>query len=137
MAEGGCLCGAVRYRLERPPLHADYCHCRLCRRSAGAPVVAWGTWPADRFAWLRGEPRTFASSKAGERSFCPGCGTQLTFVATDDPAFLDVTLASLDDPAAFAPEAHIWTTSRIPWLDLGDELPRYADAGREERLGGA
>lgn len=128
MADGGCLCGAVRYRLEGPPLHADYCHCRMCQRAAGAPVVAWGTWPTDRFTWLQGEPRTFASSARGERSFCPSCGTSLTFVDPGDPALVDVTLASLDDPAAFAPEDHIWTMSRVRWLDLGDELPRYTGA---------
>ena len=60
--EGGCLCGAVRYRVEGPPLHAGYCHCRMCQRAAGAPVVAWGAWPADRFAWLQGKPGRFASS---------------------------------------------------------------------------
>lgn len=128
MADGGCLCGAVRYRLEDPPLHAGYCHCRICQRAAGAPVVAWGTWPADRFTWLQGEPRTFASSARGARSFCPSCGTPLTFVDPDDPALVDVTLASLDDPAAFAPEHHSWTMSRVRWLDLGDELPRYTGA---------
>jgi hypothetical protein len=128
MAEGGCLCGAVRYRLEGPPLYADYCHCRLCQRAAGAPVVAWGTWPADRLAWLVGEPRTFASSAKGTRSFCPSCGTPLTFVDADDPALVDVTLASLDQPAAFAPQDHIWTMSRVPWLDIRDELPRHTGA---------
>jgi hypothetical protein len=43
-----------------------------------------------------------------------------------DLTFVDVTLASLDDPAAFAPDSHAWTMSRVPWLELGDELPRYA-----------
>ena len=128
MAEGGCLSSAVRYRLEGPPLPADYCHCRLCQRAAGAPVVAWGTWPADRLAWLKAEPRTFASSQKGRRSFCPSCGTPLTFVDTDDPDLVDVTLASLDEPAAFAPQDHIWTMSRIPWFDVRDELPRHAGA---------
>jgi hypothetical protein len=125
MAEGGCLCGAVRYRLEGPPLHADYCHCRLCQRASGAPVVAWGTWPAARLSWLRGEPPSFPSSKAGLRSFCRGCGTSLTFIDTDEPELIDVTLASLDDPAAFPPQHHIWISSRVPWLELGDELPRH------------
>ena len=101
MGEGGCFCGAVRYRVEGPPLHAGWCHCRMCQRTVGAPVVPWGTWPADRFAWLRGEPRTFVSSAKGERSFCPSCGTSLP------------------------PEHHIWTMSRVPWLELADDLPRH------------
>jgi hypothetical protein len=128
MVEGGCLCGAVRYRLEGPPLHAGYCHCRMCQRAAGAPVVAWGTWPADRLTWLRGEPATFASSAKGRRTFCPGCGASLTFVDPGDPAVVDVALASLDDPARFAPQDHIWTASRAPWLELADGLPRHAGA---------
>ena len=137
MAGGGCLCGAVRYRLEGPPLHADYCHCRICQRAAGAPVVAWGTWPADRFAWTRGEPKSFASSAKGERSFCPACGTPLAFVDPGERTRVDVTLASLDDPAAFPPEEHIWAASRVRWLVLGDELPRHAGPpGSEGGSGG-
>jgi hypothetical protein len=126
MVEGGCLCGAVRYRVEGPPLHAGYCHCRICQRAAGAPVVAWGGWPAGCFAWTRGEPRSFASSAKGERSFCPVCGTSLAAVDPGERTLVEVTLASLDDPAAFAPEEHIWTASRVRWLVLGDELPRHA-----------
>lgn len=125
MAEGGCFCGAVRYRVEGPPSDAGWCHCRMCQRTVGAPVVPWGTWPADRFAWLRGEPRTFASSPKGERTFCATCGTSLTFVDPSEPGSVDVTLASLDDPAAFPPEHHIWTMSRVPWLELADDLPRH------------
>lgn len=124
--EGGCLCGGVRYRLEGPPLEADYCHCRMCQRGAGAPVVAWGTWSAGSFAWTRGEPATFASSPQGERSFCPTCGTSLTFVDPGEPGRLDVALATLDDPAAFPPQRHIWTASRLPWLEIADDLPRRA-----------
>ena len=135
--EGGCLCGAVRYRVEGQPLHAGYCHCRMCQRAAGAPVVAWGAWPADRFAWLQGKPGRFASSAKGERSFCPSCGTSLTSV---DPVYrrlVEVTLASLDDPAAFPPEEHIWTASRIRWLELGDKLPRHTGPpGSEGESGG-
>jgi hypothetical protein len=125
MAEGGCLCGAVRYRVGGPPLHADRCHCRTCQRAAGAAVVAWGTWPAERFAWTRGEPGTFASSARGERSFCPTCGTPLAFVDPGDRTSVDVTLASLDDPAAFPPGCHAWTASRVPWQAIGDGLPRH------------
>ena len=125
MADGGCLCGAVRYRLEGTPLQAGYCHCRMCQRGVGAPVVAWGVWPADRFTWLQGEPRRFASSAKGERSFCARCGASLTSADPGDPTLIEVTLASLDDPAAFPPEEHVWTMSRVRWLDLADGLPRY------------
>lgn len=131
MADGGCFCGAVRYRLEGSPNDASFCHCRMCQRAVGAPVVAWGTWPAGRLTWLTREPRRFVSSARGERTFCPTCGASLTFVDPGEPAFVDVTLASLDDPEAFAPDHHIWTSSRVRWLDLNDHLPRY-ERSRED-----
>ena len=137
MAEGGCFCGAVRYQIEGPPLHADYCHCRMCQRVAGAPVVAWGTWPADRFTWKQGEPKSFASSAKGERSFCPSCGTPLTCLDRTNRSLIDVTLASLDDPAAFPPQSHARTMSRIPWLEIADGLPRYASTKSDGESGGS
>jgi hypothetical protein len=129
MPDGGCLCGAVRYRLDGMPLDAGLCHCTLCRRSTGAPVVAWGTWRLDALSWLRGRPHDFASSAKGKRRFCPRCGTQLTFAHADAPALVDVTLASLDDPETVRPEYHIWVASRIGWMDTIDALPRHEDGG--------
>jgi hypothetical protein len=133
MLEGGCFCGAVRYRVEGEPVDAGYCHCRMCQRSAGAPVLAWGTWRQERFAWLTPEPRTCRSSAHGQRRFCGACGTQLLFWTSEAPALVDVNLATLDDPAAVRPQHHGWTDSRIPWFDTRDALPRYPDGGEDER----
>jgi hypothetical protein len=54
--EGGCLCGAIRYRISGAPRSADYCHCRMWRRAAGAPVVARLTVANDFFNWMSGTP---------------------------------------------------------------------------------
>ena len=126
--EGGCLCGAVRYRISSEPRSADYCHCRMCRRAAGAPVVARLTVAHAAFAWIKGKPAVYRSSAEAERLFCPACGTQLAL--RDEPDHLDVTLASLDDPAAVRPSCHIWTASRIAWFDTADDLPRYPENRR-------
>jgi hypothetical protein len=131
--EGGCFCGAVRYRVEGEPVDAGYCHCRMCQRSAGAPVVAWGTWRRERFRWLTHEPAILRSSKEAQRRFCAACGTQLLFWGEDEPEVVDVNLATLDDPAGVRPDHHIWIMSRIPWFDIADDLPRYRDAGADER----
>ena len=125
--DGGCLCGAVRYRISAAPRSADYCHCRMCRRAAGAPLVARLTVANPAFAWTRGEPAVYRSSPAAERLFCCVCGTQLAL--RDEPDHLDVTLASLDDPAAVRPGYHIWTASPIAWCDSADDLPRYPKSG--------
>jgi hypothetical protein len=125
--EGGCLCGGVRYRISTEPRHANYCHCRMCQRSTGAPVVPWLTVASQAFAWTAGEAAVYRSSPKAERLFCPTCGTQLVFREPAEPDYLDVTLATLDDPTAVRPSHHIWTASRIGWFDISDDLPRYPE----------
>jgi hypothetical protein len=125
--DGGCLCGAVRYRIAAAPRDAGYCHCRMCQRAAGAPVVPWLTVSSDDFGWIKGEPARYRSSPKAERLFCPSCGTQMVFREPAAPQYLDVTLASLDDPAAVPPDHHGWTSSRIAWFDTKDDLPRYPE----------
>ena len=125
--EGGCLCGAVRYRIGAEPDHAGYCHCRMCQRAAGAPVVPWLILACEAFAWTRGKPVVYRSSAEAERLFCGTCGSQLVSRHIAQPDQLEVTLASLDDPAAVRPNDHIWTASRIAWFDIADDLPRYPE----------
>ncbi|CAA7616057.1 GFA family protein [Magnetospirillum sp. UT-4] len=123
--EGGCLCGAVRYRIEGEPLSAGYCHCRMCQRAAGAPVVAWVAFPRADFRFVRGQPDRFRASARAVRRFCSQCGTALTFEYSGDTGTVDVTIASLDDPGAAEPMYQIWTSSRIPWLHLEGSGPAY------------
>jgi hypothetical protein len=125
VAEGGCLCGAVRYRASGEASHPTLCHCNSCRRAAGAPLVAWVTFPQAEFAITKGPPTRYRSSPPVVRTFCGACGTSLTYQHTSFPDEVDVTVASLDDPASFAPADHTWTSEKIPWLALGDALPRY------------
>jgi hypothetical protein len=126
--EGGCLCGAVRYRISSAPHDAGYCHCRMCQRATGAPVVPWLTMASDGFAWTRGTPAVYRSSPGAVRLFCGTCGTQMVFRTDAEPHLLDVTLASLDDPAAVRPDHHSWTESRIDWFDTADDLSRRPGA---------
>jgi hypothetical protein len=125
--QGGCLCGGLRYESQAPPLNAGYCHCRLCQRSSGAPVLAWVSFPADRFAYRTGEPKIFDSSPRGHREFCGTCGSQIAYRDAEPAQTVDVNLATLDAPESVKPRCHIWTDGRIPWFDTLDELPRYAE----------
>jgi len=89
-------------------------------------VVAWGTFPVAGFRLTRGALREHRSSEQVTRGFCASCGTTLTYVHHARPDEIDVALATLDDPAVLAPEAHIWLSEKLPWLVPGDALPRYA-----------
>lgn len=122
---GGCLCGAIRYRIEAAPVEALYCHCRMCRRAHGAPVVAWLTVSAADFVVTAGTLRAYPSSAQAVRHFCGICGTPLTWRAAANPQFVDVSIASLDAPEMVAPGLHIWVESRIAWFETADHLPRY------------
>jgi len=124
--EGGCLCGAIRYRLESEPFEAGYCHCSICRRVAGAPVLAFATVPLADFV-ITGNPRRWRSSNFGERWFCTHCGTQLAMRVDHQPDTIDFTIASLDSPERVPPDFHIFFGSRIPWFDTRDNCPRHAD----------
>lgn len=123
--EGGCLCGAVRYRASGEPSLVCFCHCRLCQRASGAPVVPWASFSTERVEWTAGRPTSYASSTWAIRGFCARCGTPLTFQFNDRPESIDLTLASLDRPQALKPNLHIHTSSRVEWLTLSDDLPAY------------
>jgi hypothetical protein len=124
--EGGCFCGAVRYRTEGESFQVTHCHCLHCRRTSGAAFVTWAEFPADTFSWKKGAPGTFSSRPGALRTFCTACGTPLTFVAAEDtPPTVDVTVCSFDDPSPFSPESHIWCDRQLPWIHLDDGLPRH------------
>jgi hypothetical protein len=121
--QGGCLCGAVRYRLASEPFDTGYCHCEICRRATGAPVVAFATVPFADFR-VSGSPCRRRSTEFGERWFCRDCGTQIAMHVDHQPDTIDFTIASLDDPEGVRPEFHIFFGSRIVWFDTADRLPR-------------
>jgi hypothetical protein len=121
--EGGCLCGAVRYRVTGPPASAAICHCATCRRAAGAQSVAWATVAAGGFAFTAGRPAEFASSPGVVRTHCPACGTSLTW--SDGSGAIDFTLASLDDPEAVPPAKEIWLSHRLSWEPVDPRRPDF------------
>ena len=125
MIEGRCFCGFVRYAAEGAPRDETNCHCSICRRTSGAPFVAWATVPAASFRVLAGLPHSFRSSEHGTRTFCPRCGTPLTFRSDHSPDEIDVTIGSLVDPGSLPPKDHTHTGSKLPWVVLADGLPAY------------
>lgn len=123
--EGGCLCGAVRYRVAGPIESAAHCHCNSCRRSAGAAFVTWFTVERERLAWTGVKPKQYASSPGVTRQFCGTCGTDLTYANKKAAKTIDVTLGSLDCADGHPADRHIWTADKLHWLHLDDHLPAY------------
>ena len=123
--EGGCLCGAIRYRLGGEITESAYCHCRTCQQQSGAPVVAWFALAPTQFAYTKGAPKIYRASARAGREFCANCGTYLLFREDDPAATLGVNTATLDDPAQVPPAFHIWHQSHIAWFDTADGFPRH------------
>ncbi len=124
--EGGCHCGAVRYRIDGDAMTHALCHCSDCRRSAGAPVVSWTMFPAAALQVVKGATKTYASSEHGRRQFCADCGTGLFYTnAQQLPGIVDVQSSTFDDPDVIPAEAHIQVAERIGWMAKAHELPQF------------
>ena len=123
--DGGCLCGAVRYRVSGPPQATSLCHCNSCRRSTGGPSLAWAIFAEQDVEIIDGALAVHISSPGVERGFCARCGTSLTYRRASRPGLFDVTTASLDDAEAFPPTKEIWTEERLSWVAANPDLPQF------------
>ena len=123
--EGGCRCGAVRYRAKGGSLWVTHCHCEECRRSSGAPVSTFVGVRSDGFAFVTGTPGAYESSPQVLRKFCGACGTPLIYEAAVYPGEVHIMAGTLDTAGSLVPERHVFVRERMPWLRLGDDLPRH------------
>ncbi|MEM9439799.1 MAG: GFA family protein [Pseudomonadota bacterium] len=123
--QGHCLCGETGWVYQGTPKWACYCHCDDCRRNCAAPVVAWLGVPIEHFRWVGQAPKTFESSKGVLRYFCETCGSPMGFAADHYPGGMHLYAASLEDPEDFNPTFHVNYESKLPWLQINDDLPKY------------
>jgi hypothetical protein len=121
--EGGCFCGAVRFKAEGEPVNVRICHCRNCQKAMGSPFFARALFKQDALS-VEGETGYFASSEAVHRVFCKTCGTRL-FSWRTNGTVAGVALAAFDDRNAFAPTQHIWVAEKMDWVKLDDRLAQY------------
>jgi hypothetical protein len=127
--EGGCACGAVRYRLSSTPMFVHCCHCRDCQRQTGSAFVLNALIETDRISLLSGEPAPVGvptdSGRPHEIYRCPACQTALWSDYGGRPALRFVRVGTLDDPTALAPDVHIFTRSKLPWVRLPEGVPAF------------
>ena len=131
ITEGGCACGACRFELQGTPMITHACHCTDCRRLTGAPFAVNLWIEADNVVLKSGELRS-VMLKGGESGqpcevwFCDACGTSLWSRYHVAPGnFRWVRGGALDDPSSFAPDVHVWTRSKMPFVTLPDDVPVY------------
>jgi hypothetical protein len=125
---GSCLCGAVSFEAKLPSLWCAHCHCTMCRRYHGAPLVTWVGFQAAHVTFTAGENRVswYHSSPQAHRGSCATCGSSFLFRSERWPDELHICLANIDQPIDRAPEGHVYYDAHVPWLQLSDNLPRQA-----------
>jgi hypothetical protein len=128
VTRGSCLCGAVAFELDGPPVFARYCHCRRCRKARSAAHAANLAVPADRLRFTRGADG-LASFKVPEadrftQAFCRVCGSPMPCVSRERGIAV-VPMGALDDHPGVTPASHIFVASRAPWFAIADDLPQY------------
>jgi len=123
-ATGGCLCGAVRYRVEGEIVWAGYCHCGSCRRFTGSVVTNWLGIRDTDLVFTAGQPAGYEVEGVC-RGFCAACGSSLSYRAERFPDYIQLHLGSLDQPAAIEPMAHVHCAQKLGWFEVADELPRF------------
>jgi hypothetical protein len=126
--EGGCACGAVRYRLASDPLFTHCCHCLNCQRQTGSAFVINVLIETDCVELPAGEPqRVDVPRDDGTKQEiwrCPACQIALYSTYTS-PKIRFVRAGTLDDPSSVAPDVHIFTRSKVPWVMLPDDVPAF------------
>ena len=127
MLTGGCRCGAVRYEaaVDDATRHG-LCHCEDCRRSAGAPAVAWIAVPKDSFAVTAGNGARWGGNGGGEGSVGGGGGSGGSYFNDAVlPGIADIQSATLDDADAYAPAAQIQCAERLGYMARLGEMPEF------------
>jgi hypothetical protein len=127
--EGGCACGAVRYRIESAPMVVHCCHCKDCQRQTGSAFVLNALIETARVTVLQGEvsrsPQPTDSGRPHGIDRCTSCGIAVWSEYSGFTPLRFIRVGTLDDPTALAPDVHIYTRSKVPWVTLPSGVPAF------------
>ena len=121
--QGGCLCGAVRYRIAAPLRSVVACHCSQCRRTSGHFVAATNA-PSASLSFIADQGlRWYRSSPEAERGFCHTCGGNLFWrrIGSDE---ISIMAGTLDVPTGLAIGEHIFVADKSDYYMIEDRVPQ-------------
>jgi hypothetical protein len=126
---GSCLCGAITYRVTKFEPLIGHCHCRMCQKFHGAAFSTFAEVKLVNLCWISGETmlKSYTAANHSTRQFCNCCGSSLTFSSRHNckAGTIEIAIATLDDSSGLIPDAHIYTRSKVPWINICDSLPEY------------
>jgi hypothetical protein len=130
MHEGGCVCGAVRYRVKAKPQAGLVCHCNWCQRRSGSAFAFVAYFNEGDVEFLRGrmtayEHRSDETGRWLKIEFCPVCGTPVSHTTELRPGLRGISAGTLDERDWFPIDRHIWSRSARPWVAIPEGVDVY------------
>lgn len=137
--EGGCACGAVRYRVKRAPVRTGVCHCRFCQRRTGSAFGIGVYFKQEDVEIIRGDLKSYEhSSDESNRwlrmEFCLACGTTVTWTLELLPGARAIAGGTFDDPSWLKIERHGWTQSAHPWVIVPPDVEKFPKSALQQPL---
>lgn len=134
MFKGSCLCGEVVFSVTEFSTQMAHCHCEDCRKFHGAAFSTFGHTLCRNVTWHDGaeQLKTFVAKNGSKRQFCLNCGSSLTFQSANHSDEIEIALATLHNSETLLPDAHVFTSSKVPWVTINDALPNY-DRNRQPK----
>ena len=134
--KGQCLCGTVKYTVDKLEPDMGNCHCKMCRKFHGAAYATYAQAKSENFHWISGEDsiKNFIAKNGTVRRFCSECGSSLVFQddTNDYQAIIHFASGTLDTEIEIKPNVHIYLESKVNWIELTDDLPKH-QTGRDSK----
>jgi hypothetical protein len=125
---GRCLCGEIQFVYQGTLIETVHCHCESCRRHTSSPFSTFVVVDKSTFRYTKGVPIAYQSSPGVERTHCGRCGSPIAY---ETSAELALYACTLDDLSKIKPDKHVRVDEQLPWIEIADQLPRYAFGKRD------
>jgi hypothetical protein len=127
ITKGRCLCRDINFEYLGAPLETMHCWCESCRRHSSSPVATFVIVDKGSFRYTKGTPVAYQSSPGVTRTHCGRCGSPISYETKDE---LALYACALEDPTPLVPTFHAMYAEKMPWIEVLDDLPRYAHGSR-------
>jgi len=127
---GGCLCGAVHFKVDGDPVFAAFCHCKDCQKYTGTGHAAPMAFPESAVT-ITGATKSYTktadSGNTITRNFCPNCGSPVFNTLALMPGVVIVPAGALDDPNEYEPAIAIYTSRAPKWDSTNDAVAKFPE----------
>ncbi len=132
--EGGCRCGAVRYRLNLPKFPNAYaCHCRDCQTWSGSAFSLQIVVPEEALE-VAGEPHLYEMAtgegearRVSRQRGCATCMTRIYNTNSRRPGLAVLRAGTLDRSDELNVIAHIWVSRKVGGIDIPDGVSTWPE----------